>query len=479
MTDKFKSVWLEIEQGLGVCCLHKKAAFNEVSGNPVTQLTLVTSAPEEKIVSFIGNRKVERDNNRFRFSHNGISIDLTTFCHINDLQTLQDKAFRHTLTVDSIGVRRDGKFYDPYDGIADIRSKTIRLTESTSTISESLLRRMMLLVADSGYTLDESVSRRLEQDKLFEKEGFRKKFCEVFYSFVAKDCNWAKAASLLNLLGTALGHRKAVVEYTSRLDKDENDKRFVRAYLFLIFALIKVSSREIHSLFSGDPMADYFDSICTNMQKRITSYSDYTAMKEKYGADFLELLFDVQEIWMAMENIPYKRPSEADFDLMSMLVSDESLWSDSEGKGRVQKKEAAAATDALRLEGTLDFEKALSSSFSEEDYDEPTEGVVYDEEVYADEEPEDILNSVSAAQQVQKKEVCVDDEVADEESISGFEIEGLEAYEQALYKKNDSSDKETIEPAESEAPERRKPQNDGVINHSRGHSSKVLMNGGE
>ena len=140
MHEKFLKVWEEIEEAIGICCLHKKAAYMEVSGKPVQQLTLVTSAPTGVILNFLGERKVDdKQKNRFLFAHNGIQVDLTTFCDIEDVDELYRKSFRHTLTVDSIGVRRDGMVSSSYNGIEDIRDKILRLTDENSTISEGVV----------------------------------------------------------------------------------------------------------------------------------------------------------------------------------------------------------------------------------------------------------------------------------------------------------------------------------------------------
>ena len=60
MKEKLKQVWGEIEEAIGGCCLHKKAAYYEVSGGEVQQLTLVTTASKDMIEAFIGDREVER-----------------------------------------------------------------------------------------------------------------------------------------------------------------------------------------------------------------------------------------------------------------------------------------------------------------------------------------------------------------------------------------------------------------------------------
>ena len=171
MQEKFLKVWEEIEEAIGICCLHKKAAFMEVAGKSVQQLTLVTSAPTSVILNFIGERKVDdKQKNRFLFAHNGIQVDLTTCCDVEDVDELYRKSFRHSLTIDSIGVRRDGMVSSSYNGIEDIHNKILRLTDENSAISEGLYRRILLMHAYEGYSLDDALSGRLEREKFFQKK---------------------------------------------------------------------------------------------------------------------------------------------------------------------------------------------------------------------------------------------------------------------------------------------------------------------
>lgn len=49
------------------------------------------------------------------------------------------KSFRHTLTIDSVGITRDGQISNMYHGVEDIQNKILRLTDEKSVISEILL----------------------------------------------------------------------------------------------------------------------------------------------------------------------------------------------------------------------------------------------------------------------------------------------------------------------------------------------------
>ncbi len=472
MTENFKQTWAEIESAIGGCCLHKRAAGLEVIGEPIKQLTLVTTAPISAIDAFIGKRKVEKSqDNRFVFTHNGITVDLTTYCGIDDLDELHEKSFRHTLTIDSIGISRNGRISDVYGGVSDARNRIVRLSDEKAVVSETLLRRILQLIAFSGYSVDVTVRNKIEDCKLFEKEGYRKKYCEVMLELLnAPKVDWTRVAALLNVLGASLGHRKVMVNYTEKITSGDED--FKRTFAFLIFALIKVTSKELQPLMKGDNRVNYFDSLCNNLQKPITSYEDYQERKEKYGAEFLESLFDMQELWMTIEGIPYKRPSERDFDRMALLISDDRFWSSASSKKNNTVDDVKAKAEQVQtsgkqdedeeysLTGEFDFMKA-TAAYNDEYYDEPTEGKITDDYVPAEESERNAQsNEVSDL-----LDILEEDNPRTPKSVSGLDTSGLESYEAAMRG-------ETPSVSSNQRPE--KP--DGLFNNSRGHKSKVLSN---
>lgn len=457
MTDNFKKVWEQIEEGIGGCCLHKKAAYNEVSAGKVQQLTLVTTASKEAIESFLGDIEVERpQKNRFGFTYNGVQVDLTTYEEVEDLDELYEKSFRHTLTIDSLGVRRDGKVSNGYGGLEDIQTKTLRLTDATSTISEILFRRMLNLILTEGYHMDESVAKRIETDKLFEKESYRRRFSEILIGAVhGKAHNWDGVADLLETLGGTLGHQAVIIEYTRKIKKPFTDERFCRSFLYLIFALIKVTARELEELLPGDKMLVYFDSIVANLQKKVNTASMYRSMKEKYGMEFLELLFDVQQLWMAMENIPYKRPTERDFDRMNLIQSDDSRWVDPKKQTATKEKPPVVPnteseeSGKYRLEGTINFARAMDPNYNEEEYDEPMEGPEVDTYSESDESEDTGVQAPSFAEQSTR--------------ASGTLESGLDVMESEIRG-------EPITPNQTDG----KPKKEGIMNHFKGHTGKML-----
>ncbi len=500
MNDKMKSVWLDIESKIGICCLHKKAAFNEVAGEPIKQLSLVTTASEQAIQNFLGDIKTEKMQNRYIFNYKGVMVELTTYAGITNVDELFKKAFTHTLTIDSVGFSSNGKISNMHKGVEDNHAKILRLTSRNATISESLLRRIMGLMMD-GYILDDSLKQRIDSEKFFEKTGYRKKFFDALLYIVKKEgSTWAQVAKLLGILGPVLEHRKVVVNYTQKLTEDMKDTQFRRAFLFLIFAMVKATSKELAPVMQGEKMLGYFDSVCANLQKRVASLDDYNNLKENYGDDFMELLFDVQELWMKMESIPYKRPSPGDFDIMAQLVADKRYWnsgeSDTSEKGAEESGDSDLSEenfdeeelagneedeDSFELTGTLDFERTVVGGYSEEDYDEPTEGTVEDDYVFSESrssaDPESKAStpvvstpSVQTVRRpVQKKAVCVDDDLPEETESGGFNVDGLAELEAETRNKG-----KPVEPA----PVSQQKKGD-TMPHARGHKSKVLMDGGE
>lgn len=479
MQEKFLKVWEEIEDAIGICCLHKKAAFLEVSGKQVQQLTLVTSAPTNVILNFLGERKVDdKQKNRFLFAHNGIQVDLTTFCDVDDVDELYRKSFRHSLTIDSVGVRRDGMVSSSYNGMEDIRDKILRLTDENSTISEGLYRRILLMHVQEGYALDKGLRERLERENFFQKEGYRKKFCEIFVSGVrAENPNWGQIARMLGMPGCTLSHKSAFVSYAEGVT--DADDRFKRTFIFLIMALLKVTSKELHPLMPGVTEMEYYDSLCANLTTKVDTQDVLKRLKGRYGDEFVDLLYDLQELWMKdIEGAPFRRYTERDFDKMGLVVSDGNLWFDRNNPTRVQKpvedeknisnedvEDILSDEDEDRLEmvGSPEYAKIMQSGYTEEDYadDEPTEGVVEDDF----EMPEPEAEPQPISQTSDELDVAIPN--TEDKSLLGFNASGLEQYENGNVGTG-------VPPMVRKEPVRK---GGGAFLHSRDRKSKII-NGG-
>ncbi len=479
MTEQMKNAWAELEEKIGSCCLHKKAALNELSKAPLSQLTLVTSASSKTIEAFLGKTTFEHSNNRYVFTYNGVNVELTTLADITDIEELYRKSFCHTLTIDSVGIRLDGAVTDCYGGVADIQNRVLRMTPNADYISESLAKRIFSLIL-SGYSIDDSVRKQFEARKTFEKPAYRKCFFEALTSAVyTSPASWGRVASLISVLGSGIEHKKAVIGYTVKLNKKREDKRFRLAFLFLIFAMMKAPSKEIVPIMKGEKSVDYYDSVCTNFMTKVSSFEEYAAMKRKYGRDFSELLYDVQEIWMNMENIPYTRPTEKDFNMMSRLISDEKLWSSGNKGENPTSANSGEKTAEPELEGTIDFNKMMSGDkYKKEDYDEPMEGIIDDPYEICKNDSEVIVvgeqfspeeRMPTEAKEIRKKAVCIDDEIKEEVFTGGLDTDGLAEYEAEL-----NGGKQGLD---SPVPVKR--SNGDVMRHSREHTSKVLTDGGK
>lgn len=177
-----------------------------------------------------------------------------------------------------------------------------------------------------------------------------------------------------------------------------------------------------------------------------------------------------------MEKQTYKRPSEQNFDLMYRLMCEEKRWTSGEERDISGITAANDESRQKKLEGTFVFEKALNNNFSEENYDEePTEGQSEDIYVY-EEEKNDDTESVPEFGTVQKKEICIDDDVDEICDESTFKAEDLAKYGDV--KRDEGGTYQEKRESVAPAPSKHRSMVDGVYNHSRGHGSTVLENGG-
>lgn len=469
MTEKFNSVWEKIENGIGVCCLHKKAAFNEFCGKELQQLSLVTSALPCVIEEFAQKGFQKISETRYRFEIDGIVVEIQSISDAKDLSELQQRAFKQTLTVDSVGFSRMGKINDGFGGMQDIHNKIIRLTDENAPFSEGALSRVMHLVTEEGFEIHSSVMNKLVRDKILGKPGYRKKFFELLNMKVSTaNTEWKKVSALLKIADNYLKDT-CLIDYTAKLPADA-DVIFKRNYLFLIFVLLDATSNEIGVFINGDEHIKYFDSLCTKINTTISDYIEFMELKKNYGQGFLDMLFDVQEILMAAKGVPFKRACEQDFDLMAALVSDETYWCSARAEASVEylKEPQTEQKGSLEIEGILDVSKAMSDVYNGELYEEQTEGIVDDTYV-----PDAVENEIP--QSVKKKDVCIDDEYSEPGEDGRFKAEEVELYVSEIDSVRSAASRTDSERSASVS----NGVSSEVINHTRGHSSKILMNGGE
>ena len=453
MTEKFKIVWESIEGKIGSCCLHKKAAFNEISGRQVLNPSLVTSASPEIIEKMIGTRKCEKSNNKYHFVYDGVPVDITTVYGVETKEELCRKAFRHTLTIDSLGISRNGKLCNAYGGLSDIKNKTIRLTDANSKISELIYKRMLLLDIE-GYRFDEAVLPKIEWTDENSSSGFKKRFCEVLVPAVYDESiSWAKIAELLITVGKGLEKRKRLIEYTVKLNATKCHDNFADNYLFLIFAMLKLTSKDIGDAMKNCPQIMYYDSVCTNLFKEFKTKKEFDALKENYGTEFMDLLFDIQNMLCTVNGESYKRPTEKSFDLMAQFVADGKFWTDGETDQETISDDTA---EDMQLEGKFDFQKAVSDGYNAENYDD-TGSLAEIDDINDSEEP--------AEKEVIKKSVCIDDVFEGSTESGGFDAAGLSSYENAAYEKNNIQGKAKSTEIKAE---------ESILSNSRGHISRII-----
>ena len=471
MNERRKAVWLEIEKGIGRCCLHKKAALNEAMGLTSNVMSLATTAPEKDIEAFLGDIKFEKNQDRYSFIYHGVSVDLTTFSSVTDKEELYQKIFMHALTIDSIGFESNGKKANRYHGLQDVENKVLRLTSPGVSVSEGLMKRILTYVAD-GFTVEKGLREKIEQEQYFRRPSFRKKLAEVLTALMEDDSkSWSDVARVIDLVSN-LEHRKAVVAFTKTNTDDKNDPKVRRTYEFLVFAFSGATSKEITPSLQGEKALCYYDSVCSNIRMRVKTLADFKNLKENYGEEFMELLFDVQELWMRVEKMPFKRPSEKDFDLMAQLIADPSYWADDEEDA----EEESEPEEKNQIEGTLDVAKAISGEFNEEDYDDDMGGPVIDDYV-----PEEAMENGTHSSGVaeagyelppeSKKGHYIDDEdIQDDKDSGGLDYEALDAIEREVAEQRKGASKPQ-QPVPARKP-------DG-IRAARDHKSNLLNDGGE
>lgn len=110
----------------------------------------------------------------------------------------------------------------------------------------------------------------------------------------------------------------------------------------------------------------------------------------------------------------------------------------------------------------------MSDVYNGELYEEQTEGIVDDTYV-----PDAVENEIP--QSVKKKDVCIDDEYSEPGEDGRFKAEEVELYVSEIDSVRSAASRTDSERSASVS----NGVSSEVINHTRGHSSKILMNGGE
>lgn len=201
------------------------------------------------------------------------------------------------------------------------------------------------------------------------------------------------------------------------------------------------------------PQIMYYDSVCTNLFKEVKTKKEFDALKENYGTDFMDLLFDIQNMLCTVNGESYKRPTEKSFDLMAQFVADGKFWTDGETDQETISDDTA---EDMHLEGKFDFQKAVSDGYNAENYDD-TESLAEIDDINDSEEP--------AEKEVIKKSVCIDDVFEEPTESGGFDAAGLSSYENEAYEKNNIQGKAKSTEIKAE---------ESILSNNRGHISRII-----
>ena len=463
MRTNMKKAWIALEKEIGQCLLHKRAAFNEATGNKASQLTLATAASPERIKEMLGSKQYEMKEGRFLFTYEDVKIELSSFHGITEKEKLCEAMFLHALRVDSIGYTSNGFVCDQYGGLADIENKTVSLTKPDVGISEYLYGRILQLIARDGYRVEETLMQRLISEDFAVKPGYRRKYCEAFKLALSKpQIDWKVVGSLLSVAKKTFPEKSLMLKSTLEMKNDAPDEKWRREYMWVIFSRIGATAKELVRLFPEEPLLDSYDSICMNLQTKLSDYEEYMRLKKDYGAEFIELLMDVQSRWMELEGIEYRRVSESDFDPIRLFTADSRYWFAPQKERTVSSKTGVQKDEYEVDSEKIDAGKLLGGEFDPEQYEE---GIIEDTYVPDTENVISATPSETEEKPVRKKDVCIDDDLPEDEEIGGLDLEAMESYEKETVLSN------PVSAAENEI--------HSVVDKARGHRSKVLMNGGE
>ena len=462
MRTNMKKVWTELEKELGQCLLHKRAAFNEAAGNKAGQLTLAMAASPEKIKEMLGAKQYEMKEGRFLFTYEDVKVELSSFHGITEKEKLCEAIFLHALRVDSIGYTSSGLVCDQYGGLADIKNKVVSLTKPDAVISEYLYGRILQLVAKDNYQVEDTLMQRLVSEDFAVKPGYRRKYCEAIKLALSKpQIDWKIVGRLLSAAKRTFPEKSLILKSTLEMKNASPDEKWRREYMWVIFSRIGATAKELVRLFPEEPLLDNYDSICMNLQAKLSDYKEYMRLKKDYGAEFVELLMDIQSRWMELEGIEYKRVSESDFDPIRLFTADSQYWFDPQNERTALTGSISPKDEYEVASEKIDAGKLLGDEFDPEQYDE---GII--EDTYVPEAETEIPDTLSEKEEpVQKKDICIDDDPPEDEKAGGLDLDAMEDYE----KGKASSNPVPVEKNEIHS----------VVDKARGHRSKVLMNGGE
>ena len=189
----------------------------------------------------------------------------------------------------------------------------------------------------------------------------------------------------------------------------------------------------------------------------------------------MQVLFDVQELWMRVENMPFRRPKESDFNLMAQLIANKKYWTG------IREEEAASEDSKEEYEvnaENVNCADLLSEKYDEEAYrgdDDDMGGPVVDDYVPVEKKDASPISTVTTGSDYElppkpKNGHYVDDDVfPDDDDKDGLDYGALDEIEKEVAEQMRSSPV-TPPPAVKTAES---------IRTARDHKSNLLNDGGD
>lgn len=501
MNSTAKSVWEKLEKNVGKCCLYKVGAVNELSGKNNFTLTLATMARPAEIENYVANSQgYNKTDNRYRFNMDGVNVDLTTYFDYSNMNDRNNEVnnimFHHLFRCESIGISFNGAIAHFYDGIYDIEHKELHFTDETPKLNEGFVSKSVKYAMNCGYTIGDDIIKVVDDKQIFQNPSFCVPFIETLFNILTKGYNdGSNIAKAVSLLGSII-RMSSIAKTASSYYPKFKDKSFAVYYIFYLACLLDLNAKELQKALPQEPMVKYYDSIFVNHDQVLHNYETYMNIKEKYGLEFIEILSDFQEVVATVEGLgEYVRVNEDEFDLMQIFYNDERFWMPQDkalekAKKFFQKKEPEAIVPKeppktkQEITPELDISKGkasswLGDSFKEEDYADDAEH--NDSEVL--EEHQNDLNTDESEVEVymtdsepgKRTRLYLDDERADDKKTeSGIDTNAFSSYEKPTEEESAVSGSFIADDHSEPVPKKES----SVMNHSRGHGSSVLMNGG-
>jgi len=452
MIEANKKIWSLIEDKIGRCILFKDAAMKEVLGEDLYTLQFATLSVPEKVDAFLESAQnikiIRKELGDYIFTLNGVKVEIHCFNAEEGFENSYAKMFNRTFRCENLGINIMGQFNKNLDAYNDIKAKEVHFSSEDAKISEQLIGKLVRYVMKSGFTIGDDIMTYIETNQIFRNKVMRNKFFVAFVDCLRKNkCSWERIAEALKLIKDDF-QDATFIQYTTGLDEENKNDRFIRNYLYNLFITLNVTGQELQRIMPNEPTLEYFDSLAINVGACLGEYKEYIEIKNKYGEDFLELLMDVQESVAMSLGMEYVRVSDETFDMGELFFKDERFWCTLEDM-KVSEEVAVASTPVVQEEA-MDVSKGNAAGWIADKFNN---------DMYSDADENDA------------DKVYLDDEVETETADTGIDMSALDAYEEG----SDDIKETDEEPQPKVVPPK---QNEGIMNSQRGHESTVLNSGG-